>query len=199
MATTQEDDDDEPVTDPESIRAEFLESLRTAQDEGFVRRRINKQRVEEMLKIQARDEYYAIENLIQDHFPELLTESGKRQVEEEARLRRKLDRVGEFAPSVKVEKLEPMQANEPPATAKQISYLRDLGVRDEQLLSGIGKWQASDLIDTVLKLREDKLDDVAPIESGEVPNDSSSAPSTGPALIVVIIIAVLFAVFIGLS
>lgn len=71
------EDLDEPISDPESIRAEFLESLRTAQDEGSVRRRINKQRVEEMLKIQARDEYYSIENLIQDHFPELLTQSGK--------------------------------------------------------------------------------------------------------------------------
>ncbi|MEY3775281.1 MAG: hypothetical protein RLZZ129_2061 [Verrucomicrobiota bacterium] len=154
----EEDEQDDLLSDPVEVRAEFLECLKAAQDKGTVVKRISKQRLEAMIEIEIREGYGDSESLIKDHFPELLTRAGKAEAEEFDRLRREINRTGEYAPEIKVNSLQAKKVGEFHATAKQIRYLRDLGVRDERVLTGLGKLQASDLIDTAIRLREEKMD-----------------------------------------
>ena len=132
----------------------FQFELGHLQDEGHVKSRISKATLDN-LKAKMLEEDMMIEEAIETHHPELFTAKYKKDQEEQGRENRKLQKIGEFAPTIGVGKLEPLQKNEPKATIKQIEYLRQLGVRDEKALSSLGKWQASDLIDRTVNYRRE--------------------------------------------
>jgi hypothetical protein len=113
------------------------------QEEGFVKKRISAAQKNEMLRIQEEVGYSSVLDLLSDHFPDAITVRGKKQKDEEERNYREARQTGEFAPPITVEGMGQRPENDPPATPKQIAYLRDLGVRDEELLTRLGKGQAS--------------------------------------------------------
>lgn len=74
--------------------------------------------------------------------------------------------------------------DEEPATAKQIAYLRNLCEMPESDLQGLGKWQASYVIDEILRVK--KANNAAP----------SSTSNIGMAIIIaIVIIALLYWIF----
>ena len=148
--------DEEDFTDPEADR-EWLEGeLAELQEEGHVKKRVTAAQINQMLQIQTVHGYGSALDLLSEHFPTLITARGRKNHEEDSRQVREVRQVGEFAPPIKVSGVGERPASEPAATAKQISYLRDLGVRDEALLTRIGKSQASELIGKVLEARDQK-------------------------------------------
>lgn len=58
--------------------------------------------------------------------------------------------IAEGGPTIKVA-VQGRAAGEPKATAKQLDYLRQLGMTDRATLGTLGRWQASDLIDGLKK------------------------------------------------
>jgi hypothetical protein len=72
--------------------------------------------------------------------------------------------LGSFAPSVSVDEIPPRDSTDVvDATKAQQRYLIMLGFTDELKLSGLGKWQASKLIQDILDARE----------RAEISNDSN--------------------------
>lgn len=130
----------------------FQFELGHLQDEGHVKSRVSKATLEN-LKAKILEEDMMIEEAIETYHPEIFTAKYKKDQEELDRNNRKSQKIGEFAPTIGVGKLEPLQKNEPKATVKQLEYLRKLGVRDEKVLSHIGKWQASELIERTIDYR----------------------------------------------
>ena len=127
------------------------------QQAGFVRLHIPKQ-----LKV----EIYALDS---SQFPSLkdfqryieinykaivLSDQYRRKKSEELREFREWDKKGEYAPPVNVGELEPRNESEPDATPKQKQYLRNLGVKDEEVIAKLGRSQASALIDNVIQQRD---------------------------------------------
>lgn len=147
-------EDNSLQSDPEKDRAWLEGELIDAQNEGFCKKQISKIKVDEMLRIQAKSGYGWVLDLLSENMPDLLTVSGKEKHEEFERIIRQSGRMGEFAPNIIISIAGSRLADDLPATIKQIKYLRDLGVRNERLLSTLGKRQASEVIDKVLDLRE---------------------------------------------
>jgi hypothetical protein len=134
---------------------DWLESeLAELQEEGLAKKRIPAAQKNEMLKIQDEFGYSSVLDLLSEHFPDALTAKGKKQKDNEDRDYREARQTGGFAPPITVEGVGQRPDSDPPATQKQIAYLRDLGVRDEALLSRLGKSQASALIEKVLDTRD---------------------------------------------
>ena len=132
--------------------------LRDLRSEGAIVEGITAAQKDEMLKIQDEVGYSSALDLLAEHFPHLLTADGKRQHEEFERDLREVRQVGEFAPRLTLDGLPPRGADEPPATPKQVAYLRDLGVRDEALIRSLGKRQASAAIERALEMRDQIAD-----------------------------------------
>jgi hypothetical protein len=146
------DDQDPSVSgdDRDWLEAELTE----LQQEGFATKRISAAQKAEMLRIQDEVGYSSLLDLLSEHFPDILRAKGKKQKNDEDRDYRKARQAGEFAPLVTVEGVGQRSVTDPPATPKQIAYLRDLGVRDEALLSRLGKNQASAVIEKALDARD---------------------------------------------
>ena len=71
--------------------------------------------------------------------------------------RERENKTGRYAPLIKLDEMfQPKPGQEGTATEKQLVYLRNLGVREQEtLLETLTKKEASELIDAVLKLREE--------------------------------------------
>ena len=156
--TSGEDEDDSPddesVESPEEARSWILTELAEEQENGRIRKTIPKKLIEEMVAIQCRDGYGDLLTLCADHFPQLLTKLGNRELEEEDDLYDQIKKQGKYAPEVTITDLKSREPNERKATAKQLNFLRSLGVKDEKLLGSLGVRQASDAISATLDARE---------------------------------------------
>ncbi len=91
---------------------------------------------------------------IRVNFPNLLlSESyGKSKARQEQE-RQEFMHEGRFSPLITVTEIPGRQPGEPDSTPAQKRFLRDLGVRDEQTLTRLGKIAASELIDRLRDIR----------------------------------------------
>lgn len=95
---------------------------------------------------------------IRANFPELLLSEGYGKASRrEHRTWRQQRQEGEFAPAIEILQMPSREPGEPDATPAQKRFLRDLGVRDEQILAGLGKSVASVLIEKVLEERDQRF------------------------------------------
>lgn len=91
---------------------------------------------------------------IQQRWPRLLlSENYRKRKRSEEREMRQIRGEGEFAPPLPVPEIPYRGEGETDATPKQLRFLRNLGCRDEALLSGLGIEQASFLIEYALDYR----------------------------------------------
>ncbi len=133
----------------------FQFELGHLQDEGHVKARISKTTIENLKRKLLEDEDLMFEEAITQFHPELWTVKHKREEEKQDIENKRIQKIDEFAPTIKVGKLQPLQNNEPRATPKQIAFLRQMGIRDEMVLATIGKRQASSLIGETIEYRND--------------------------------------------
>ena len=139
------------------------------QEEGQVKKRITPAQIKKMLQIQAEQGADSVLELLSAHFPTLITSEGRESQDEADRSFREMRRVGEYAPRITVPAVGQRPADEPAATVRQLAYLRDLGVQDEAMLSRIGMYQASELIDEVIELRRSIPREDPPAKAGCLP------------------------------
>jgi hypothetical protein len=152
--------DDEKV-DPEQDREWLENGLLEEQATGMIAMGISEAQKIEMLKTQIDSSYCTVFDLVAGNFPGLLTKDGRRRLQEEQIERAKeeseydkMRKMKEFAPLVTITKMTTRLQGERNATENQIRYLRDLGVRDESILTNLGIKQASDLIAKILEERD---------------------------------------------
>lgn len=134
----------------------YKELLRSLRESGVLRQRISTP-VQECLfnfTLTNRPSETSFLTYIREQFPDLLlsgsyakAKSRRNQQEREIR------QTGEFAPPIYIDRLPPRQSDDPDATPAQKRFLRDLGVRDESMLEGLGKSTATALIEKVLDER----------------------------------------------
>jgi hypothetical protein len=132
---------------------EYLLSLR---DRCLLAERIPEAVMNELAEVDpssvgSRDALLAV---IQQRWPRLLlSENYRRKKRSGERQMRQMRGEGEFAPSVPIPEIPVRGVAETEATPKQVRFLRNLGVRDEGVLAGLGIGQASFLIEYALEYR----------------------------------------------
>ena len=134
----------------------YKELLRSLREYGLLRERIPVEVERSLFQFTLRNNPTegAFLDYIRSNFPKvLLSGNYGKSKSRRHQLDREISRTGEYAPPVYVEHLPSRRPDDPDATPAQKRFLRDLGVRDEQVLSGLGKNAASDLIQKVLDER----------------------------------------------
>lgn len=166
--TTRDDD----IAEQHDSSQDFVAGLDEAIDQlicdGILDREPTRKQKREIIKIahDSRADLLDIEDIVTEHFPALLSQL---QREANAELRATIaERERRVLALVKKGKytIPEKTSNEPPATKKQVDYLRILGVEDDAVLSVIGKSQASKLISQMSGVRKGAYKQVESAESG---------------------------------
>lgn len=134
----------------------YNELLRSLREYGLLRERIPVPIQQSLFQFTLRDNpsEKVFLNFIRNKFPEiLLSKNYGRTKSRRNEDQRKWGKMGEFAPPVYVDQMPVRRPDDPDATPAQKRFLRDLGVRDESVLAGLGKNAASQLIQKVLDER----------------------------------------------
>lgn len=176
--------DDELLESPAEAREWILSELEDEQTNGRVKKTISKKSIDGMVEIQCREGYGDILSLANDHFPQIITRLGKKEIEEKADTYDQIWKQGKYAPEVTLSGIKLLKPKERKATAKQLAFLRKLGIRDEKLLESLGIAQASESISSILEARNRELfcETSSPIKQNKM-------SSVGKLLSVVVLVA----------
>ena len=157
--------------DVEEFAQSFETDLMELQTMGYATKTVSTSTKREILAKASAipdDAELTLQEFLFKHFRHVLTEFGREDVEEERRMREQFaeenkqewhrqNRTAEFAPKISIADfvIPERRAGERDASDKQLSYLRDLGVLENELPRNMGLWQASALINFVKEKRGD--------------------------------------------